>query len=165
MFLSRLYVEWLDPIHQATLLGSVKQITRQLDEQEAEANIAFYSGWPGASWAITEIGATLGDEALIRTELARLEKVAAFEPQLPQTDILLGSAGLITALVDLDCKYGRRFDCSRLLEIAVRHGDFLLTSAVRSDEGWSWETIPVPVHRNLTGYAHGVSDPLLFTIL
>lgn len=157
LFLARLYGEGGDSIHRATLLGSVRQITGQLDELEAEANVAFYSGWPGASWAITEIGATLGDEALIRTELTRLEKAAAFEPQLPQTDILLGSAGLITALVDLDGKYGRRFDCSRLLEIAIRHGDFLLSSAVRSEEGWSWETIPVPVHRNLTGYAHGVS--------
>ncbi|MBC8291009.1 MAG: hypothetical protein H8E37_11905, partial [Planctomycetes bacterium] len=157
LFLARLYAEMGDPTHRATLLGSARQITAQLDELETEPNVAFYSGWPGASWAITEIGWTLEDESLVQTELIRLEETAAFEPQLPETDVLLGSAGLITALVDLYRKYGRRFDCWQLLEIAIQHGDFLLSSADRSDEGWSWETLPVPVHRNLTGYAHGVS--------
>jgi lantibiotic modifying enzyme len=66
---------------------------------------------------------------------------------------MTGSAGLITALVDLHVKYGRE----SLLDIAVRHWDFLVSPATRSDAGWSWETVPVPTHRNLTGLAHGVS--------
>ena len=153
LFLARLYQQTGEPLHGETLLGATRQISARLADLDGEPNLGFYAGWPGASWALTEIGRTLGDADLIERELARLETTARFEPRLPDTDLITGSAGLITSLVDLHVKYGRE----SLLDIAVRHGDFLLRSASRSDEGWSWETVPVPVHRNLTGLAHGVS--------
>lgn len=153
LFLSRLYGETEDRIHRATLIGSVRQITEQLDQLESEKSLAFYAGWTGASWAIAQIGRTLEDESLIRKELTRLERTGIPEPRVPETDMVLGSAGLISSLVDLHTQH----HCPTLLEIAVRHGDFLLNSATRGEEGWSWTTLPVPVIRNLTGYAHGVS--------
>jgi hypothetical protein len=153
LFLARLYQQTGERLHGETAMGAANQISSRLAELDGEPNPGFYTGWPGASWALTEVGQLLGDEDLTERELARLEKTAELEPRLPETDLLSGSAGLITALVDLHVKYGRE----TLLDIAIRHGDFLLSSATRSDEGWSWETVPVPVHQNLTGLAHSVS--------
>jgi lantibiotic biosynthesis protein len=153
LFLARLYQQTGEPLHGETLLGATRQISAQLDELDGDPNVGFYAGWQGASWALTEIGQVLDDDRLIERELARLETTARFEPALPHTDLISGSAGLITSLVDLHVKHGRE----SLLDIAVRHGDFLLESASRSKAGWSWESVPVPIHRNLTGLAHGVS--------
>jgi lantibiotic modifying enzyme len=55
-------------------------------------------------------------------------------------------------LLKLHGRFGDEF----LFDLAVRHGEVLLQSAQRSDEGWSW-TAGGEKYRNLTGFSHGAA--------
>ena len=139
--------------HKETALASARQVLEQVRGLSRSIETGFYTGWPGAIWTLAEIAGLLDEEALIDASLCELQKLLPFQPVLPYTDIINGSAGLILGLIDL----GVRFQQSWLLEIAVQHGTFLLDSAETSDVGTSWITLDVPVRKNLTGYGHGVS--------
>lgn len=158
LFLSRLYQFTGESWHGETAVAAARQIRDQLSKlpdlsEAGEWQAGFYTGWFGAAWTLAEIGRQLDDEELVEAAAVELEKAAAAEPAKPNTDIISGSAGLIVGLVDL----AQKLDQPRYLDVALRHGEFLLAAAEKSDSGWSWETIDVPVHNNLTGYGHGVS--------
>src|SRR5713226_1101979 len=40
---------------------------------------------------------------------------------------------------------------------AIHLGKQLLRTAVHGDFGWSWDTLPTPVQRHLTGFGHGTA--------
>jgi hypothetical protein len=158
LFLARLYQFTGEAWHGETAVAAARQIRDQLSKLSdlpaaGEWQAGFYTGWFGAAWTLAEIGRQLDNEELVEAAAVELEKAVAAEPALPHTDIISGSAGLIVGLVDL----AQKFDQPKYLEVALRHGEFLLDAAEKSDSGWSWETIDVPVHNNLTGYGHGVS--------
>src|SRR5205807_8904076 len=67
-------------------------------------------------------------------------------------DIISGSAGVIPVLLKLHSRLGDEF----LFDSALQHGDMLLQSAQRSDEGWSWAA-DGQTHKNLTGFSHGTA--------
>jgi hypothetical protein len=158
LFLARLYRFSQDPIHRATAVASARQVLEQVRIRSLRTSgsglaTAFYTGWLGAAWALTEIGHETNDDELIEAAVHELDAVAESEPSIPNTDVINGSAGLIVALIDL----AFRFEKPQLLNVARQHGYFLLEAAQKSEHGWSWETVSVPVHHNLTGYGHGVS--------
>lgn len=158
LFLARLYEFTGESWHGETAVAAARQIKDQLSkfsDQPAAGKwqAGFYTGWSGAAWTLAEIGRQLENEELVEAAAVELEKAATAEPAVPHTDIISGSAGLIVGLVDL----AQKFDQPKYLEVALRHGEFLLNAAEKSDSGWSWETIDLPVHNNLTGYGHGVS--------
>ena len=158
LFLARLFRFSGDPLHLECAIGSARQVLDQIkmfSERPIEdaLSTAFYTGWLGAAWGLTEVGRETGSDELIESAMLEVQKVSSIDPRIPHTDVINGSAGLIVSLIDLTNKFGER----DLLEVALRHGEFLLNTAQQSDAGWSWETISVPVHHNLTGYGHGVS--------
>lgn len=158
LFLARLYQFTREPLHRETAVAAAKQVLNQvslLSNRVAEngSNTAFYTGWLSAAWALAEIGHETGDDALVEAALLNVANVANAQPAVPHSDIISGSAGLICMLVSLSLK----FEKPEFLDVALRHGEFLLKSAAKSDQGWSWKTIDNPVHQNLTGYGHGVS--------
>lgn len=157
LFLARLYQFTGESWHGETAVAAARQIRDQLsklsDQLVAdEWQAGFYTGWSGAAWTLAEIGRQFGIEELVQAAADEFDKAAA-EPAIPHTDIISGSAGLIVGLIDL----AQKFDQPKYLEVALRHGEFLLDTAEKSESGWSWETIDLPVHNNLTGYGHGVS--------
>lgn len=158
LFLARLFRFSGDSLHRECAIGSARQVldqVKRLSQRPIEDALptAFYTGWLGAAWAVTEVGRETGNDELIELAMLEVQKVSCIDPQLPHTDVINGSAGLIVALIDLANRFGE----SDLLEQAWRHGEFLLASAEQSEAGWSWETLSIPVHHNLTGYGHGVS--------
>jgi type 2 lantibiotic biosynthesis protein LanM len=100
-----------------------------------------YSGGLGIFYAAAEIRREFDENALLRQA----------EPNRSQLDLIDGSAGAIVALLNLHA----RTRSAPLLDAAVRHGDLLLDEASRTEDGWSWKTIPAS--RNLTGCSHGTS--------
>jgi type 2 lantibiotic biosynthesis protein LanM len=100
-----------------------------------------YSGGLGILYTAAEIRLEFDEDAVLRQA----------EPDRSQLDVINGSAGAIAVLLNLHA----RTRSALLLEAAVRHGDLLLEEASRSDNGWSWKTIPAS--RNLTGFSHGTS--------
>ncbi|MGD0301857.1 MAG: lanthionine synthetase LanC family protein, partial [Bryobacteraceae bacterium] len=93
-----------------------------------------YSGGLGIFYAAAEIRREFDENALLRQA----------EPNRSQLDLIDGSAGAIVALLNLHA----RTRSAPLLDAAVRHGDLLLDEASRTEDGWSWKTIPAS--RNLT---------------
>jgi lantibiotic biosynthesis protein len=152
-FLAKLSEFSGDPCHRETALAAARQVLQQVQKLSGRSEFGFYTGWPGAMWAVVEVGICLGEESLVEAGLAELEKLSEVQPAIPDTDLINGSAGLIVGLIDL----GLRFQRISLIDVAVRHGEFLLDVAEESERGASWKTLGVPVRQNLTGFGHGVS--------
>ncbi|HEX8337304.1 MAG TPA: lanthionine synthetase LanC family protein, partial [Pyrinomonadaceae bacterium] len=82
--------------------------------------------------------------------------LTAFEPDDRATDVLAGSAGAIPALLHLHRRYGPE----PLLELARRHGEFLVGAARKTQTGWSWNTLniaPEQRRQDLNGFSHGAA--------
>lgn len=153
LFLAELYRFSGDAQHRKVLEGAVNQTLSSLENLEGSARIGFYSGVSGIGYILTRIGKILSHDGLIARGLSELASLseAATDPHL--LDVINGSAGAIPALIAL----GLEFDREDLVRIAVTHGDHLLSSAIKNDAGWSWDTMHVPNQQNLTGHSHGVS--------
>lgn len=112
----------------------------------------FWTGITGAMYAGVTIAELTGDGELIEVAsdaLAELDKTWKGTNIL---DVIGGEAGIITGLLWLSSK--GEFECAR--DLAVRMGNYLISSAIRLPEGWAWGTMPA-ARKPLTGYAHGAS--------
>lgn len=130
LFLWRLAEATGERIFRVTAQAAMRQA---LDRMPVPG-CGLYSGGLGILYAAAEITQAWDREAVLRQAATDLEKL----------DVIDGSAGAIAVLLNL-----------QLVEAAIAHGDLLLNEAGRSDEGWSWKTIPAA--RNLTGLSHGAS--------
>jgi type 2 lantibiotic biosynthesis protein LanM len=137
LFLWRLAEATGDRIFRVTAEAALRQAL----EITPLSGYGLYSGGLGILYAAAEIRNEFDEDAVLRLA----------EPDRPQLDVIDGSAGAIVVLLNL---YARTRS-ARLLEAAVRHADLLLEEASRSDDGWSWKTIPAS--RDLTGFSHGTS--------
>lgn len=184
LFFARLIRVTGDPHQTRTLQGAVHQIlglhssfrnpkseirnqaesiNQRLGQQSSireSPGFGFYAGRSGIGYALVEAGLALEDQAVVDRGLDELSELRHLEPRPDQIDVLEGSAGLIPVLLDI----AKRFDRADLADIAIRHGRHLLQLACETDEGWSWDTIPIPVHKHLTGFSHGVSG-VVFAML
>jgi lantibiotic modifying enzyme len=93
----------------------------------------------------------LEDSRLIDAGLDLLTRLADAPFNGTQLDVICGNAGSIPLLLDAAARFKR----DELTEIAIRLGDQIVSAAVESDRGSSWETMPGNPH--LLGYAHGTA--------
>ena len=114
---------------------------RQALDRMPVSGCGLYSGGLGVLYAAAEIRDEFDEGAALRLA----------EPDRSQFDVIDGSAGAIIVLLNLHA----RTRSAPLLDAAVRHADLLLEEASRSEDGWSWKTIPAS--RDLTGFSHGTS--------
>ena len=136
LFLSRLARVTGESIFQITAEGALRQALGA-----TATGCGFYSGALGIQWAASEI----------REEVDVDASVQYAAPEGAELDVIGGSAGAIGALLALHA----RARMPRLLELAVEHGDLLLSAASRTENGWSWKTIPAKC--NVTGFSHGTA--------
>jgi type 2 lantibiotic biosynthesis protein LanM len=151
LFLARLFVLTQDRIIKKTAEGAIQNAIAQLDGMGPE-NFGFYSGRTGIAFVFAEIAELLANDELLRKSLEILRTVPKDGIAAQTWDVISGSAGVIPVLLRLQARFGEDF----LSDAALRHGDLLLEGANRSDEGWSWKTIPTP-GQNLTGFSHGTA--------
>lgn len=156
-FLTRLETIATDRIRRRTLLGIINQILLQ---PIPDVPIGFYGGAAGVYDTLIEAGRLLEDQSLIDRGVSGLARLAEVEPDVTMLDLTHGSAGLIPVLLQRATEFNR----DDFLEAAVRHGQHLLTTAVQSDEGQSWDTMPERVPKHITGYSHGTSG-IVFSLL
>jgi lantibiotic biosynthesis protein len=153
-FLANLSSFTQEKVFRKTAVGAFNCALSQMDRYGLDTGFGFYSGLTGIAYALTESGEIFGDDHLVQFGLELLEKVSSSEPNSAQSwDVVSGSAGVIPVLLKLYERYARPF----LLDAALRHGDLVLQAADRSEEGWSWETIPDHAMKNLTGFSHGTA--------
>jgi lantibiotic biosynthesis protein len=137
LFLWRLAEATGDRIIRVTAEAALRQA---LDRMPV-SGCGLYSGGLGILYAAAEIRQEFDENAALRLA----------EPDRSQFDVMDGSAGAIAVLLSLHA----RTRSAPLLDAAVRLADLLLEGASRSNDGWSWKTIPAS--RDLTGFSHGTS--------
>src|SRR5438270_8798051 len=112
---------------------------------------SIYRGQASITYAAIEIGEALGDERIVSSGLRELRDPRNVQPNETYVDIIGGCAGAIQMLIDIS----RRYRANDLLDVAAAHGRVLLKTAVKSDAGWSWDTLPGSGEKHLLGYGHG----------
>lgn len=153
LFLARLYALSGEKPHRTAAEGGFAQALSRLDDVDPSARIGFYSGATGIAFALIEAGAILGRQDFATRGIATLEALAQDDVDGQGLDVVSGSAGAIPVLL----KVYRSLSHDVLLELAARHAHRLLNMAHKDGAGWSWNTLPIPVERNLTGFSHGAS--------
>lgn len=152
-FIANLYRFSQDRQHLRVLEGAVNQVMSLQEDMIARGRYGIYFGVGGMALSFLRIGQCLDRPELIKRGMALLKLTNEFDLSAELIDIIVGSAGLILALLWA----ARHFQEPELLQIAVKHGNFLLQKATRDQHGISWVTFVNAKHQNLTGYAHGVS--------
>lgn len=153
LFLARLAAYADDPIIRTTAEGALAQALGAVDSLADSGEYGFYSGLSGIAWSCIDAGTALGSDELVARGRAIMRRAARLAPKDQRLDIINGSAGFIPALLAVAAQDQR----GQLAEAAVRHGENLLRLAVRTDQGWSWDTLAMPNERHLLGLAHGAS--------
>lgn len=153
LFLARLFALTGENPHRTAAEGGMAQALSRLEEIHPSTRIGFYSGTTGIAFVLVEIGTILGRPDFAAKAIAMLEAMLQDDANSQGLDVVSGSAGAIPALLKIYQCNPRDF----LLELAVRHARHLLSTAEKGDAGWSWNTLPIPVERNLTGFSHGTA--------
>src|SRR5688572_17260249 len=155
-FLAEAFAKTAEPLFRETAEGGARHALSRLEEMTAAARIGFYTGHTGIGYALTRIGELLGAREFVDRGLQVVEALAEVEPDERATDVLAGSAGAVPALIRLHGKHGR----APLLELARRHGEFLVGAARKTATGWSWNTLnvaPEQRRQDLNGFSHGAA--------
>jgi lantibiotic modifying enzyme len=152
LFLTQLFSFTRDSIHKWTLEGAINHALRQLQSRGERPDIGFFTGLTGIALALIEGGQVLDHDGLVQRGIDELARLRHFEPKPRNVDVLSGSAGVIPVLLDATTRFAR----PELLDVALLHGEQLLASADKSDDGWSWAT-NTRWTRNVTGQSHGTA--------
>ncbi len=153
LFLAHLHALTDDPIQKITARGALAQACDRLATAALDHKIGFYSGIAGIGYVLIEAAEILREEELRTRGIDLLVSIRDSSINECKLDVIDGSAGLIPVLVEM----GRRFDRDELVDLAIQHGERLLSAASQSDDGWSWDTMHQSGQNHLTGYSHGVA--------
>jgi len=146
LFLARLHRLTGDTAFAETAIGALNHSFTVLPSLPEESRSSVYSGALGIAWAAVAIGRALDDRRITDRGLREAALLGRVSEKSLWLDVLGGSAGAIQALLELD-----------LQDLARGHGELLLRTAVRSDAGWSWDTMPGQSTQNVCGYGHGAA--------
>jgi type 2 lantibiotic biosynthesis protein LanM len=156
LFLARLHRMRPDPLLAQTARGAIHQAMSVSLETPPEMRHALYSGWIGLGLALFDTGEILDDPSMKREALRLVDAQRGHEIDPMSLDVVGGAAGAILGLLAID----RRLGNDRYLDEARRLGEHLLAHAHRTDEGWSWTTMPplgAEAQKDLAGYSHGTA--------
>ncbi len=151
LFLAALYRLTSEPVLRATALGALAHAHGQARRMPAAQRIGLYSGWTGIAYATAAAGEAFEDQLLIDKACDMLVEATAGKEEF-LLDVLVGAAGAIVALIDMQRLTGRD-----IMTIACRLGERLLVRAKRSEGGWSWGSHSAAAEHDLTGFSHGAA--------
>jgi hypothetical protein len=152
LFLAELAALTGDPRTARTALGALRHALARGGEMPPAA-FGFFAGRVGIAYVAARAAELLGADELRDRAALLLAPLAGRESEDAGTDVVLGAAGAIPALL----RMAGSVEGPPVGEMARRLGDHLVATAVREPDGWSWNTIPGMAARNLNGYAHGAA--------
>lgn len=153
--LAMLYQATGERVFKKTALGAIHHALARREDVEPLLRLGLYSGWCGIALAALNIAKLLDSDALREPSLALVDGLTADDLDVTSLDVLAGCAGAVTAMLLLREQLP---EDDRLLATAIRLGDHLIQTAVKTDTGWSWGDLHKPesgAFGNLTGYSHG----------
>ncbi len=153
LFLARLHQFTKDNYQKTAAIGALNRSFAGMPEIADLLRHSVYSGAIGIAFTAIEAGEALGDERIVARGLKELRDPRNVRPNETYVDIIGGCAGAIQVLLDV----ARQFHADDLIEFAAAHGQVLLRTAVKSDAGWSWDTLPGSGEKHLLGYGHGAA--------
>jgi lantibiotic biosynthesis protein len=148
LFLAALTQETEDVLLQTTFEGAIQTILLQKIAPE-NMQYAYYSGQLGIADTLIGIGALKGRQAIAEAGWQQLKAICQTDPQENELDIISGVAGGIPVLL----KYYYQTRLPWLLAAAEKCGRLLLDKAVKTEQHYTWITLPDSP--GLTGYSHG----------
>lgn len=153
LFLSQLYQATGEKPFKTAAIGAALQAASRAGEIPAPSRPGFYSGQTGIAYVLADLGELFDREDLLETAFSLLEGMQPVALDAHLLDVISGSAGAIPAFLN----FYRRYTREVFLQLAVRHGEHLLRTANRHDQGFSWTTIPTPGQPDLLGFSHGTA--------
>ena len=152
LFLGRLFSLTHDPLQKMTAIAAINQAVSGIAEMPEKIRPSVYSGAVGIGYTAIDLGLILADDGMVSQGLKIVREASQVSSDC-WLDVLGGSAGTIQALLNV----GSRLDAPDLVDLATAHGQLLLRTAVKSDRGWSWDTLPGQTQQHLAGYGHGAA--------
>jgi type 2 lantibiotic biosynthesis protein LanM len=152
LFLARLYGSTGERLFRTTATGAIAHALSRLEDIPPPLRIAFYSGWTGIAYALTELGEAVEDDALVDRALALVADATPDATQAPGLDVIGGAAGAIPALLSLERRHPRG-----LMPLAFQLGEHLIAAARETEGGWSWNSLEGQTVRDPTGFSHGAA--------
>lgn len=153
LFLARLFEATNEKLYRTTAEGGIRQALSRLEDINPTAHAGFYTGLMGIAYTSLQLGETFGNQEFIEKGLQLVETLVKDNPDQQALDVLAGSAGCIPALLNIQQRYQKDY----LLDLAIRHGEHLLETARKSENGWSWNTLEDFTRHDLTGFSHGTA--------
>jgi lantibiotic modifying enzyme len=132
IFLAHLYAATGEKIFRSTAEGAIRQALSQLDSFPRGKRIGFYTGLTGIAYALLQLAHICSLEKFIALALLILEDLGKDDLQTEIEDI----AGAVPLLLKFHHEVPRDF----LLKMVVEYGEHLVSSAKKSEVGWSWDT-------------------------
>src|SRR5215469_2727591 len=155
--LATLYHSTRERVFRKTALGAINHALGRAEDIEPHSRMGLYSGWFGMAIAGLRAARLLDDQSTQDRTLRLMEALSDVRPDTSNCDLLAGCAGAVIGLLVLNGELGGQ---DKLIESAMRFGEALVGSAIRSDAGWSWGDLHKPesgAFGNLTGYSHGAA--------
>ena len=128
---------------------------------EHDLSAELYFGWTGVALAWLRLASVTGDMRLVAKTDPALDELLQRDPG-PVADIMGGAAGIGLYLLRL----WEATDDGRILQGALRQGEWLCENATRNERGCYWpvETAPSQL-LEYTGFGHGISGIAYFLLL
>jgi lantibiotic biosynthesis protein len=145
-----------DRVFKRTALAAMRHALARADDIEPVSRVGLYSGWFGIALSALRVSELFDEDSLRAPAIRLVKELIASDVYLGNEDVLAGCAGAIVAALLLQRE--QRLAGDALMEFALRLGDHLVESAVKSENGWSWGRLHEPgsgAFGNLNGYSHG----------
>ena len=149
LFLAGLYQVAGDRRIRSTAIAGLRHALAHASSVPEPARLGLYAGQAGIAYAAREAGVALEVDDIVSKGEALFSTLTPESDAGHGLDVIGGVAGTIPLLLR------RRDDQSRTLALAL--GERLVARADRHNGVASWDTMPTPRGRHLTGYSHGAA--------
>ena len=149
LFLARLARATGDRRLRTTARAALRHALGQVSSLPRAGRLGLYAGLPGLAYAARQVGEALAEEEWVSRGNAILLALTPETDDGEGLDVIGGAAGTIPMLLSSGDPAAR--------ELALALGERLLKRAQRDNGVASWNTMPTPSDRHLTGYSHGAS--------